>query len=98
MSTTDAVLVGLVDGERTVYVGPELAEGLPTAVLEGLARRRMVALGQDCPCGARLAVPNREVRRAARRRGQFVLPVQVEHEDDCAAISPELEAYVRRCR
>jgi hypothetical protein len=99
MSTTDAVLVGVADGERTVYVGPELDDNLPPVVLEGLTRRRLVGLGQPCPqpCGARMVVPNRAERRAARKAGP-VLHVQIEHHPDCAAVSDELEAYVRRCR
>lgn len=93
---TDAVLVD-DDGNRTAYVGPELVEDLPPVVLEGLTRRRLVGIGQSCPCGARMVVPNREARRAARK-ASVLLPVTVEHEDDCAAIAPELEAYVRRRR
>lgn len=89
MSRTDAVLLG-DDGRRTAYVGPELREGLTPVVLEGLTRRRLVALGQACPCGARMAVPSRAIRRAARRRGQVVLPVQVEHDENCPAVCPEL--------
>lgn len=96
MSTSDAVLVGTLDGERTLYVGPELEEGLPPVVLDGLTRRRLVSLGHSCPapCGARLVMPNRAQRRAARSRGT-VLHVDVEHEDDCPAIAPELEAHLR---
>lgn len=88
MSQTDAVLVD-EDGRRTLYVGPELREDLPPDVLEGLARRRMVALGEVCPCGARLVVPNRAARRAARQRGPG-LSVRVEHEPTCPAVCPGL--------
>ncbi len=96
MSISDAVLVH-DDGTLAAYAGPSLREGLPPYVLEGLARRRLVALGQTCPCGARLIVPNRETRRAARRRGQVVMPVEVEHEPDCAAVCAELQTG-RWCR
>jgi hypothetical protein len=89
MSRTDAVLVDR-DGHRTLYVGPDLCEDLPPVVLEGLARRRLVAVGQGCPCGARMQVPNRAARRAAARSGRPVLEVSVEHEPDCPAVCTEL--------
>lgn len=88
MSRTDAVLVD-ADGRRSAYVGPGLDDTLPPLVLEGLTRRRLVALGQSCPCGASMAVPNRQQRRAAHRRGP-VLVVQVEHDPACPAVCPEL--------
>lgn len=88
MSRTDAVLVDR-DGRITDYYGPQLTEGLPPVALEGLARRRLVALGSTCPCGARMVLPSRAERRAARRRSP-VLSVQIEHEDDCPAVCPEL--------
>ncbi len=91
MSTTDAVLIGAVDGERALYVGPELREDLPARVLEGLARRRMVCTGQPCPCGAVMPVPNRAARRAALRAGQAVLRVEVAHEPDCPAVDQRLQ-------
>lgn len=91
MSTSDALLLD-AHGERTLYIGPSLCEGLPAEVLEGLARRRLVALGQPCPepCGARLTIPNRAARRAAVRAGR-VLSVAVEHEDDCPALDPRID-------
>ncbi len=89
MSRTDAVLLDS-DGRPAIYLGPELREGLPALVLEGLARRRLVALGDACPCGARMVVPNRAARRAARRDGVAVLTVPIEHENDCPAVTPAL--------
>lgn len=93
MSRSDAVLVD-ARGRRAAYAGPELLEGLPPVVLEGLARRRLVALGQPCPCGARLRIPNRAARRKARRAGAVGLSVDVLHEPDCPAISDALEGYL----
>jgi hypothetical protein len=94
VSRSDAVLVD-DDGTRTVYIGPQLPDGAPPLVLDGLARRRLVALGRACPapCGARMTVPNRAERRAARRRG-VALHVEIEHEPDCPAVAPELEGYL----
>lgn len=90
MSATDMLLFD-DDGKPTLYLGPELSENLPPTVLEGLARRRLVALGQPCPCGARLVIPNRAARRAAQQKGHApVRRVQVAHEDDCPAVCPEL--------
>lgn len=93
MSATDMLLLD-DDGQPTAYLGPELHENLPPHVLDGLVRRRLVALGQPCPCGARLVIPNRAARRAAHRKGQGpVTRVQVEHEDDCPAVCPELTSW-----
>jgi hypothetical protein len=95
VSVTDAVVFDC-DGERALYVGPTLREGLPPDVLDGLTRRRLVALGQPCPdpCGARLVVPNRAARRAAVRDGR-VLHVSVEHEDDCPALDPRIDQVTK---
>lgn len=90
MSTTDAVLIDAEDGTRSLYVGPALREGLPPRLLEGLARRRLVGIGQPCPCGARLTVPSRAARRAAIRAGQQVLHVDVAHEEDCPPVDERL--------
>lgn len=89
MSQTDAVLLD-AHGKRTLHVGPRPVEGLPPRVLEdGLPRRRFVALGEACPCGAWVQVPN----RAARRAG-CAIEVPVEHETDCPAVDHALEAVV----
>ncbi len=90
MSTTDAVLIDAEDGTRSLYVGPALREDLPPRLLEGLARRRLVGMGQPCPCGARLTVPNRVARRAAVRAGRQVLSVTVAHDGDCPAVDEQL--------
>ena len=71
--------VGLV-----AYVLPVVPEAAPAEAREGLARRRVVAHTGQCPCGARMVLPNRAERRAARRHGT-VRHVTVEHEPDCPA-------------
>lgn len=95
MSNTDAVFFD-AHGVRSLYIGPELRESLPPVVLEGLTRRRLVALGEVCPCGARLVMPSRAERRAAGKTSRgAVWSIQVEHEDDCPAICPELLRWVQ---
>lgn len=90
MSATDMLLLD-DQGKPTFYLGPDLRESLPPHVLDGLARRRVVALGRACPCGARLVLPNRAAHRAAQKKGHGpVTRVPVEHEDDCPAICDEL--------
>ncbi len=73
-------VVTLSDGRRALVVDSPIPDDVPEAVREGLARRAVVNRGGICPCGARLALPN----RAARRRGR-VVRVLVEHELDCPA-------------
>lgn len=90
MSATDLLILD-DDGQPSLYLGPELSEHLPPHVLDGLTRRRLVALGQPCPCGAQLVLPNRAARRAAQQKGHPpVTRVQVAHEDDCPAVCTEL--------
>lgn len=91
MTAPDAVAVK--DASRcTAGVGSEIRENLPPIVLDGLARRRLVALGQPCPapCGAALVLPNRQERRWARRQGRVALHEQVERDLNCPVICLEL--------
>ena len=69
---------------RVAYVLPVVPEAAPAEAREGLARRRVVAHTGRCPCGARMVLPNRAERRAARRH-RTVGHVRVEHEPDCPA-------------
>jgi hypothetical protein len=67
-----------------LYVGPELSEDDAPEVLEGIARRRLVAMTGRCPCGATMpAVDDLEP-------GTLTI-VRVEHEDGCPAIDTEVE-------
>ena len=93
MSASDLVLLDN-QGQRSLYVGPTMPDGLPAVLLEGLVRRRLVATGDGCPCGARLVIPNRGARRKAMRAGKVGIHVPVEHEPDCPAVSCQLEAYL----
>lgn len=91
----DAIL-GQVDGDRTLFMLPAIADDAPPLVREGLARRRLVMLTGQCPCGANLVMPNRAQRRAAQRRREPVR-VAVAHERDCPAVDdvllPALDAW-----
>jgi len=78
--------VTTIEGRRVLVVGPEVTEDAPPMVREGLARRALVAAGESCPCGARMALPSRAARRDAARTRR-PLHVNVEHEPDCAAVA-----------
>ena len=83
-------------GHRTIVALVDLAEGLPSEVLNGLAARRAVAAGEPCPgCGVSLPKLNRAQRRRAQRGP---LEVRVEHENACVAVAPAVEAVLRGAR
>lgn len=41
------------DRPAELLVAVPIPDGAPHRVREGLARRRLIATGQQCPCGAR---------------------------------------------
>jgi hypothetical protein len=84
-----------VDGERAAFLLTTIPDGAPVEVREGLARRRIVALGGQCPCGAIFIPPNRAQRRAAQRRREPI-HVAVKHENGCPAITSVLVAALRK--
>jgi hypothetical protein len=86
-----------IAGLRALVELLPMPEEAPPEVREGLARRNIVNTGGTCPCGARLVVPNRAVRRKAQRKG-VVLPVRIEHEDGCPAITETLLAAIEQWR
>lgn len=94
------IFVRDVDGEQALFVAPGLSDDDSTAVKEGLARRRLVAQGGRCPCGAVMRLPSRAVRRANRKltkQGATVIQhVTVNHEDECPATEENLRAARRR--
>ena len=78
-------------GDKVVSVVPEIPDDAPDVIREGIARRRLVATGRPCPCGARLAGPNRhQRRRAAKLKRGTVRDVFVWHEHDCPASTEAL--------
>jgi len=80
--------VTLRDGQRAVVIDCIPPDDAIDRLLVGLARRALVNGGGDCPCGARMPLPN----RAQRRRG--VVHVDIEHENDCPAVTGNLTAAV----
>lgn len=87
----------VVDGRKALVVTDDIPEGAPAVVREGLARRRLVWTGAGCPCGARMPQLNRaERRRMAKDKRGGVRRIDIEHEPDCPAVSPELERWDRR--
>ncbi|MFC9087054.1 hypothetical protein [Nocardiopsis dassonvillei] len=90
-----------VDGYKALSVVPDLSETLPADIREGIARRRLVATGHPCPCGAAPVRLNRAQRRriAAQRRTGTAAPVvrlAVVHEDDCPAADDVLAELANR--
>ena len=98
--TTFDVFSGDVEGVSTAFVVPVLPDDAPATVREGIARRRLATVSGVCPCGARRPQLNRELRRRLKREGaqQEYFSVDIQHDDDCAAVSPETVAFIRGWR
>lgn len=75
---------------NALVIVPDIPDEAPDAVREGIARRRIVATGGTCPCGAVLRLPNRAQRRAT----DGVFDVTVRHENDCPAVTGTLLAAI----
>jgi hypothetical protein len=67
-----------------------IPDDAPDAVREGMVRRRLVAMGRTCPCGARVVGPNRATRRA--NRGVSLQRVLCVHDDACPASDENMRA------
>ncbi len=87
----DELIIGThpVLGIRTAFVVPKIPDAAPFAVREGIARRRITAMTGQCPCGAVMNVGD-DLRAGA------VTNVNIEHEDNCPAITSRLAKAVRR--
>jgi hypothetical protein len=94
VSGWDLAIAESHDGETIAFVPPHVPNDAPDAVREGIARRRITAVDGECPCGARLVLPNRAERRKAARTGQATR-ITGEHEDDCAVVDAALVAAVK---
>ena len=97
MTAFDLSTAETSDGDTVLFVLPSIPDDAPDEIREGIARRRVVSVTGQCPCGARLVLPNRAARRAAKRSG-CVLHFAVEHEDDCPAVDSTLLARIREWR
>lgn len=73
-----------IGGERVLVVDRDVPDDASQELKEALARRRIVNAGGQCPCGAKLIMPNRAQRRAAARRGEPLHAV-IWHEPGCPA-------------
>jgi hypothetical protein len=93
-------LLGDVHGERALFLGPQIPDHAPPAVREGIARRRIVTLGQPCPCGAAPPALSRQQRRQLdrdrRKHRRTPIRLRVAHEPDCPAVDDTLLPALRR--
>lgn len=76
--------IAKIDGKRAMVALPVVPENAPYAVREGIARRRITALGGRCPCGA-------EARLAGSPIG-----LAVDHDSGCPAMDSRLIKAARR--
>ena len=83
------------DGEAVLSIVPPIPEDAPPTIREGIARRRLVATGKPCPCGARPLRPNRAQRRRAAKTSR-VTTVYIVHENGCPAVTETLTAAIAR--
>lgn len=80
-----------MDGVRVAAVLPVVPEDADPEVREAIARRRVVMLEGRCPCGAVRQLPNRAMRRAAKRKGTVPrMNATIVHETDCVASDTNL--------
>jgi len=86
----DELIIGMhpVLKVRTAFVLPVIPDCAPYAIREGIARRRITTLTGTCPCGA--------VMDTGDLQAGAITNVNIEHEDNCPAITAKLEKAVRR--
>jgi hypothetical protein len=91
---TNELIVRDLDGMKVAYLLPVIPDDAPQQVREGIARRRLAALEDRCPCGGRSPL-NRATRRwLARQRGK-VAYLGFAHETSCPAIDDTLVEAIR---
>jgi hypothetical protein len=89
------LIVRDVDGVQVAaYLLPLIPDDAPPLVREGIARRRLAALEDRCPCGGGSPLNRAARRRLARTRGQ-VAHLNFVHEDGCPAVDADLYDAIR---
>ncbi len=73
---------------QTLFVLPAIPEDAPHAIREGVARRRIVAVTGECPCGATADYGH-------RRPGEVGI-AEVWHQRSCPADTDRLDEACRR--
>lgn len=74
---------------RVAALVPVVPEDAPYALREGVARRRLLSLTGECPCGAESDLP------APPAVAEFMVK-EIDHEARCPAIDKKLEKAIRR--
>jgi hypothetical protein len=75
--------------QQDQILAPAIPDGAPEAVREGMVRRRLALMNGACVCGARVVLPNRTMRRAAKGA---LLQLVCMHKYDCPASNENLRA------
>jgi hypothetical protein len=91
---TNELIVRDLDGMKVAYLLPVIPDDAPPTIREGIARRRLAALEDRCPCGGRSPLNRAARRRLARQRGQ-VAYLGFAHETGCPAIDDILVEAIR---
>ena len=84
----ELIPIDLPDGRRGVYVSDVIRESDPPAVREGIARRRVLAMTGECPCGARSLFDPLVI-------SPVIGLAEIEHESDCPAAEENLNRAMR---
>jgi hypothetical protein len=83
-----------VDGVRVLSLTQVPPAGTTPAFAAAWASRQQANATGRCACGARLVMPNRAARRAARVRGEPAHATML-HEADCTASDDSLRELYR---
>jgi hypothetical protein len=75
----DVVAGWIWPGVPTLMRVPVIAESMPHELREGLARRRIVAAGHKCPCGASFDT----AEKLTYRDGSDIPTMHIGHDENC---------------
>lgn len=95
------IVIRQMFGLKAAVLLPDIPDGAPDPVREGIARRRLVMTTGACPCGAVMTGPNRAQRRQIirdrRHHDTQAWQVDIQHDNDCPAVDdklyPAIEAW-----